>query len=119
MSTTPANLSKIRKYEIKRLALFDHLKKSNMDTMHLLPAKFDSNIYLHRQSVSDKLDKLIQFRLSIEVNNCKPHDVLYCDILLKQEHEKFIKLGNLISITENSAFRLGGFVLPDPVCRPS
>lgn len=78
-----------------------------MQVACLLPAKFDSNIYVARQLASEKLDALIHFRLNPNLYQNHINDIQVCDKLLISEHYNFIKLVQMVELTEMSSFRYG------------
>lgn len=79
-----------------------------MTVSHLLPSKFNSNLYSHRELVSQKLTLLVMFRIRSEDILCTPDDVRYCDILLQTEHYKFKNLISMIETQEKDVYTYGG-----------
>lgn len=78
-----------------------------MKTCDLLPAKFDSNIYIARQLSSEKLDSLIHFRLFPDQYQNPITDLAKCDELLQMEISNFEKLKTMIDLEETLTFRFG------------
>ena len=72
-----------------------------------LPSKFNSNIYTHREIISDKLSELVMFRINSETILCTSDDVKQTDYLLQSEHYKFVKVKTMIEISENDNYCYG------------
>lgn len=82
-----------------------------MDNAILQPARFDSNMYLHRKLINDKLNELLQYRLNYETIKPTLEQSQKCDTLLKMEHYRFVQVISLIKINEMDVFRFGGLAV--------
>jgi hypothetical protein len=78
-----------------------------MRLSHILPCKFSSNIYVHRQLLSTYLTNYSSFRLNLASEVCTPDDIQILDNHLIKAHYKFIEIIKSISILENDSFVFG------------
>lgn len=83
-----------------------------MNYQILLPARFDSNMYVYRQKLSEKLTSLVAYRLDLD---SIPHNQEYLetlDALIKSTHYKFIDLIKTIDTFEADSFAFGSNCWP-------
>jgi hypothetical protein len=83
------------------------LKKPFMNYQILLPACFNSNIYVYQQKLSEKLSQLVRYRLDLE--NI-PHSLEFqieLDKLLQSQHFRFIDIRKTIENIETDSFAFG------------
>lgn len=90
-------------------------KKKPMDYTILLPANFNSNIYVYRQLLSDKLTELVSHRLSLHLFPYPQSYIDELDLLIQSQHSKFKHVIKTIDILECDNFAFGAPVIESKV----
>lgn len=83
-----------------------------MNYQLLLPTRFNSNMYVYRQFLSEHLTELVSYRLKLDTI---PHNLeyqLHFDELLQQTHFKFVSIIKTIDLFETDSFAFGSNTWP-------
>jgi len=75
-----------------------------MYTITIQQPKFHSNIYVHRQIISDWLTKYVQIRLNVGTYVMTPDNIKQLDALLIRYHYIFINVKKSIETLEKDTF---------------
>lgn len=78
-----------------------------MYTLVITPPKFNSNIYVHRQNISDWLTKYVDIRLNVGTYVMSPDNIQELDRMLVKYHYYFIDVKNTINLLEKDSFTFG------------
>lgn len=78
-----------------------------MQSLNLLPCRFNSNIYSYREILSDYLKSHVLLRLMIDDYVCTPDDILLLDSYLIKYHYRFIEVKKAIEVLEKDVYVFG------------
>ena len=72
-----------------------------MYTIVITPPKFNSNIYVFRQNISQWLTKFVDVRNNIGTFVMHPDNIHQLDLFLKQYHYRYLEICKTIELLEN------------------